>query len=480
MNTMKRGLSAFLGAALATLGLTVGSAALADPTTPTSGVGDINTSATGSISLQKFEQPVTATGYAHAGTKLSAAQTGTLTPIQDVQFTVYKLTGVDLTTNGGWSTYQTITTAIASAPLKDSDITSTAVKVGGVDYPITQTKQASTAADGTVSFTGLPLGAYLVSETSSPTGVIAKAMPFITSVPTPTGNGGWLYDVWSYPKNAVASIKTTVDDSSVFTASDTFQWTITTKIPVLNEGASIASFEISDPLPSTLAFQSASLAVRNSSGTAVTLAETTDYTLTKPTAGSAGTVKVTFTQTGIAKLPADGTATLTVITKVKSAGQAANKATLTINDASMDSSATTSWGNLTVATIAKGSTTKLTGSTIDICKSNPTSGSACKAGDVVQTLTPTSSAAKTVLLKAGNYWLVETQVPVGYTGISTAIPVSVGTSTTTTNVENVEKTAIVLPLAGGKTLWALVGTGILVALGAGAAAVANSRKTHSA
>lgn len=66
----------------------------------------------------------------------------------------------------------------------------------------------TTNKDGKASFTDLPVGLYLLIETTVPESVTKPATPFLVSVPmtrVATGDGKdkqWLYDVTVYPKNS--------------------------------------------------------------------------------------------------------------------------------------------------------------------------------------------------------------------------------------------------------------------------------------
>mgnify|MGYP004523155495 CR=1 FL=1 len=93
----------------------------------------------------------------------------------------------------------------------DTDKTAAGLKTGYAAYGV----QKLTGADGKVSFTGLPVGMYLVIETKTPQAVTKPVKPFLVSIPmtrigdetTGTGNQNqkeWLYDVTVYPKNSIA------------------------------------------------------------------------------------------------------------------------------------------------------------------------------------------------------------------------------------------------------------------------------------
>ena len=99
------------------------------------------------------------------GKQLGAAELDGLTPLEGVTFKVERLTQYDLTTNAGW-------TALQGLSLQDAIDTATKTLAGSV----------VTGPDGEAAFGNLPLGAYLVTETAAPTGVIASK-PFVITVP---------------------------------------------------------------------------------------------------------------------------------------------------------------------------------------------------------------------------------------------------------------------------------------------------------
>ena len=65
-------------------------------------------------------------------------------------------------------------------------------------------KTGKTGKDGTVSFTELPLGFYLLVQTKNAEGYSA-CMPFTVSIPT-SDSTGWLYDIQAAPKTGVIKL----------------------------------------------------------------------------------------------------------------------------------------------------------------------------------------------------------------------------------------------------------------------------------
>ena len=88
------------------------------------------------------------------------------------------------------------------------------------------TGEVFTGKDGKASFTDLPVGMYLVIETSTTQAVTSKVEPFLVSIPMTrigadkdaTSNKNqetWLYDVTVYPKNSIAKGDVTLQKNGV-------------------------------------------------------------------------------------------------------------------------------------------------------------------------------------------------------------------------------------------------------------------------
>lgn len=93
----------------------------------------------------------------------------------------------------------------------------------------TATGEVFTGKDGKASFTGLPVGMYLVIETSTTQAVTRKVEPFLVSIPmtrigadknatSDKNQETWLYDVTVYPKNSIAKGDVTLQKNGVTSA----------------------------------------------------------------------------------------------------------------------------------------------------------------------------------------------------------------------------------------------------------------------
>lgn len=167
----------------------------AGATTPP--VSTIDTSKSGSLTINKYE-----------GTGTSKK------PLPDVEFTIYKIATIEQVTSGGNNPY----TEVQFKPvdkLSNINITS-ATKYADIKAEVLAQKSnlinltgRTKLNDGvaTVKFEGLELGVYMVEETDAPSQIVNKTANFLVSIPmaeTDTnGNAiGWNYNVVANPKNA--------------------------------------------------------------------------------------------------------------------------------------------------------------------------------------------------------------------------------------------------------------------------------------
>lgn len=122
---------------------------------------------------------------------------------------------------------------------------------------LTEADEASSLF-GTTKFT-LPVGAYLVVETTKPAGTAFYADPFVVTVPFPVvetvGTGedakikhSWLYDLNVYPKNVRTNIDkdVTLPSVGVPQIGDELQFPVTVDVPVLEEGKTYSKFTVKD------------------------------------------------------------------------------------------------------------------------------------------------------------------------------------------------------------------------------------------
>lgn len=398
----------------------------------------------GSITVHKLEAPETPTGLPNNGTQVDT--TG-LDPLAGVEFRVRQVTGVDLSTNTGWVDASDLADVFDAAD-PDGSIT-------GAGYALGAGESLLTDAAGEAVFSDLPVGLYLVEETSVPAGVTPSA-PFLITVPLtdPENRDTWLYDVHVYPKNALTTATKTVEDADAVRLGDEVTFTITADIPNVDP---IDGYRIVDVLDQKLDYVAA--AVTLADGTAV--AEGTDYTITHDPASH--TVTVDFTAAGRAILAANNSTRVVVdiITTVNTIGEISNQALVYPNAASFDidpgepggptitPEVETRWGNVTVEKVGADST-PLTGAVFQVfttaadaaAQTNPVSIDSMtefEVADADGTLTIEglrySDFANGATVAPGDagylqYYLVEVQAPDGYELLAEPIEFVVTAATT--------------------------------------------------
>ena len=194
----------------------------------------VNPDATVQLNIEKHLGATT--GQPNNGT----AQTVTTPKLQGVNFDVYQVVGVDLTTNAGWD-------AAAAAEGVQPNAAMTQVVIGGVTYQLTKVDTITTDATGTATFTkDRGIGLYFVKEnlaTSTSvtvvgsgeavnTSSITPSAPFFVTLPmtNPTDLNSWMYDVRVYPKNQADSITKTVKDETTVTVGKPIEYTLKSTI----------------------------------------------------------------------------------------------------------------------------------------------------------------------------------------------------------------------------------------------------------
>lgn len=436
---------------------------------------NLDPSALGSLTIHKYAEPEIATDLPHDGTELDPADLTGLTALDGVTFSVQRVEGIDLTTNAGWETANGLTAA--------------AVFADTATYPL-GTASSEATVGGVASFADLALGVYLVTETDpGPNDIAFAPEPFLVSIPLPDSANGWIYDVHVYPKNSLTAIEKAVDDEGATGLGSTVFWPITVEIPQLAEGQQLTSFVISDELDARLTFNSATVALSPTD----TL-DSGDYTISPAAATPGAMVEVTFTATGLDKLEAaqGGNAVVTLDTTVTALGDGfiKNDALVTINDSEFTSNEVqTDWGALVILKHAGADETKvLSGARFQLFRTEADAAARTSAISVSGETTFTSGADGLAVipgLKAGAYWLVETQAPIGYTASTTplAVTVTAGDVTLTSidyRVSNTQAPPYMLPLTGGNgALWFAVGGGAMIVLAAGAALVLFGRRRRA-
>ena len=221
---------------------------------------DLDATRTGSITIHKLVKDNT--NGTTAGNGLEDANASG-DPLDGVTFTVEKLTNVDLTTQAGWEKLAGFNGNVDTA------------KADGTDAAITKT----TAGGGLAKFDGLPLGAYIVTETATPAGYVGSK-PFIITVPMthPTDLNKWVYDVHAYPKNSKAGVDKTVKDDTTPAIGSEISYTIKSDVPAAE---ALDYYDVVDQYDKRVELPEANVALKLINGKTgeVALVKDTDYKL---------------------------------------------------------------------------------------------------------------------------------------------------------------------------------------------------------
>ncbi|MDO5494916.1 MAG: SpaH/EbpB family LPXTG-anchored major pilin [bacterium] len=360
--------------------------------------------------------------------------------------------------------------------------------------------QSATTVSGQAQFSNLDLGVYFVSETDpGPNNIVSKVPDFFVSVPMPQGASGWLYDVVANPKNQLMDAPTkTVADPETFVTGAIVPWTISARIPTLNdEKFTVAS--VNDVLDSRLSYVSSIVSI----GSTV-LEEDTHYTV-----NPAG-VTWTFTEAGRLLLDGQMGQTLTIVMKTR-VGDVGDGAipnmtySATFNGATVPGGTVpyTYWGKLTITKNDNSQPARpLAGAQFQVfstaadgtCPATAPSSGALATGTSNNAglvewagLTPNNPLTLWIANSPDNpitpsptkgYCVFETVIPAGHLATPIANPVMIGASPTPLelNVVNPRREGPRLPMTGAQGTLVLTAGGLaLIGLGAGGVAVARRR-----
>ena len=446
----------------------------------------------GSITVHKRLDPVNPPGTRDDGNPNSNPGG---TPRQGVTFRVEKL-NANLGTNQGWQAAQNLT---PTSPRDGSFMA----------------RDADTDVDGIATYSNLPVGVYVVTETGKPDSIVPTA-PFLVYVPmtNPTATDDspsrtqWNYDVHVYPKNATnAAVKSVSDlDANV---GDDITYEIVADVPTpATSGGTLTKYELRDNFDwGSVTTDPSRVSATLSNGTPLVAG---DYDVVA-IEGQAVTVK--FTPQGLTKLTtqvgisSDLAVRFQIVATVKAVrgtdGTASNSAVVTSNNGtgtdtqSSTETVETKWGMLQIAKQGREGNMPLAGAAFNLfeCTNPSNAGSTdgpVRLGDTKLTVGGvsewTTDASGSALIDGLHvtdfensgpvstvsklFCLVETRAPEGYELLSRPVPVSFtradlastadGTDelTVRATVTNVASTQANLPLTGGK------GIGILAAIGA--------------
>ncbi|WP_404312525.1 SpaH/EbpB family LPXTG-anchored major pilin [Agrococcus terreus] len=490
MNTTIRRKGSRLIAGFVAAGIGVAAAlGMASPAMAAPDESNIDPNATGSIVVHKHATPNPEGTTRSTGTELS---TPPAAPLQGVQFTVSRVThatALDLTKSSTWQTLSTLSVQT--------------VTTAGNGYSVAQVGTPQTTdAQGVATFGNLPVGVYLVQETSAGSQPIAlRSQPFLVSIPLPEA-GKWNYNVHVYPKNSLTGILLAQDTTAARALGDVIKYTATTDVPNKQDKNPVTSYVITDTIDATqVTFKDA--AVRIVDGTTTTnlvggTGADRDYDLV--TNASTGVVTVTLTPTGVqkvnnagngAKVVLDVNATVTALGD----GSIENTATVRINDLATVAAipVLSHWGGANVVKYPAGAgneNLRLNGAVFEVYTVGGTTPIAFGTGAPRQTQFTTGAAGvegeiRIPALAVGTYELREVTAPTGYRPITARMafevtkPVGATASVTTVGVPNEQVQAFELPITGGDGQMAfMIGGGALLIIAAGAFLIVAGRRAE--
>ncbi|SER86462.1 SpaH/EbpB family LPXTG-anchored major pilin [Corynebacterium cystitidis] len=294
----------------AALGMAVslGAVGVTADATPTYGDDSpvVNPTKQGSLTIHKYGDPNSTSDP----TGLDGQSVDGGKVLDGVGFTIYKINGIDVTTNEGLA---------AAAGIKPENY----IKNGAADLSkVTKIgEERKTETNGQTTFPGLALGAYLVVETSPKEGY-TPAAPFIAFVPMTEGNDNkgqgvkWFYDVHAYPKNYSETKPTKEVADKDKNVSEKVTYTVTGTVRNLVDNEKLKAFRITDTIDKALEIGKITVAIKG--GQSLELG--TDYTQD----GTGQNIDVNFTPAGLAKLTSGAKVVMTVETTVKNDVNAGN------------------------------------------------------------------------------------------------------------------------------------------------------------
>ena len=218
------------------------------------------------------------TGLKHDGTAIDAAELTGKTPLEGVNFKLYKVEGVDVSTNDGLKLAQ----EIGAVALKDN-VATTGIVSGGKTYTLAANPTTmTTGTNGEAKFSSVARGLYVVVEDLAGSGTIKAAgkevkkekitpiAPFAVTLPMTNPDGkAWNSDVHVYPKNQENELDKKVVDKGVTTLNqgaangmDEFKYVLTTTSTGADvngdgkmDGADLGNlYQIVDQLPANVEY----------------------------------------------------------------------------------------------------------------------------------------------------------------------------------------------------------------------------------
>lgn len=299
--------------------------------------------------------------HKYLGTPVEAKNNGTIqkiedrTPLQNVQFDLYKVENVDLTTNKGWEAAK----ALYERKVNVADLEK-GVQIGDAKFTFTEKKSGTTDASGEAKIQA-KVGLYLVVENLSASkdikgggktytpAQITGINPFLVTLPmtNPDSRDSWMYDVHVYPKNQAAEMTKAVIDGNQgeenqdgYKIGQNITYRLESTINVVDsnqdgkvDGDDLGYYLVKDQLSEHVKYVSSKLSIIGSDNKTVELLTPQDYAFTN----SNNLLSFSITKDGLNKLAkaAGGklqTEIVTTVTTMPVTGQVKNKASFYPNN----------------------------------------------------------------------------------------------------------------------------------------------------
>ncbi|MEW6948769.1 SpaH/EbpB family LPXTG-anchored major pilin [Trueperella pyogenes] len=247
--------------------------------------------------------------HKYLGTPVEAKNNGTIqkiedrTPLQNVQFDLYKVENVDLTTNKGWEAAK----ALYERKVNVADLEK-GVQIGDAKFTFTkQDKPGITNEKGEAKIQA-KVGLFLVVENLSASkdikgggktytpAQITGINPFLVTLPmtNPDSRDSWMYDVHVYPKNQAAEMtKAVIDgnqgekDQDGYKIGQNITYRLESTINVVDsnqdgkvDGDDLGYYLVKDQLSEHVKYVSSKLSIIGSDNKTVELLTPQDYAFT--------------------------------------------------------------------------------------------------------------------------------------------------------------------------------------------------------
>ena len=447
--TTSRRMSGLLTTIVAALAIGLGLGAAAPAHAARTNEIDLSRDGDTSITVHKYVRPSGASP-ASDGTELDEDAIAA-TPRDGIEFHLYRVDGIDLTSSEGWEKAAEIVSNQNSAAY---NVNFSEVVLAGTPYPMVEVRANSdgsarrTADGGKIVFDELPFGLYVVREGADHSveqDVVSSLLPYLVTTPLPlNGSTEWIYDVHTYPKNSAGEITKNVDDSQANVAGDLKHWTVASRIPVITEALTeLVQYTVEDsdmderlelvnteerPIGVQVVDAAGSLAAEQP-------VEGDDYVLT----WSASGWEVDFTDIGLDLLEDNqggnvivsfSTKLLTSFLPGELSGIIQNYASCTVNGKKSEAQQTTVWSEILIRKHAAGDSQKvLVGAVFRLC-ADKDCASVLKEGITTGEDGTARLSVKAEADAVKSYWVQETAAPVGFVLDTTIREVQV----TSTNV----------------------------------------------